>query len=246
MTFDVRKSFRGIRAVYGEEGFQKLQAAHVLVIGIGGVGSWLAESLCRSAVGQLTLIDSDTIETTNSNRQLHTMASTEGLYKADVLSKRFLDINPTLKVDSMKVRLTPGNISSLLENCPKYVAEAIDDIDSKAYVDDFLFKRGATFIVAGGAGGRRDPTKLGIADLAFAKGNSLISRLRSILRREYGYPKGGIKMRIPCVYSCEKPVYSNKEAYVSGDLPAFGASMPVTAAAGLLMASWIIERIVAD
>jgi tRNA A37 threonylcarbamoyladenosine dehydratase len=246
MTFDVRKSFRGIRAVYGEEGFQKLQAAHVLVIGIGGIGSWLAESLCRSAVGALTLVDSDTIETTNTNRQLHTGVSTDGKYKTDVLAARFLDINPTLKVDTLKVRLTPSNISEVLKDCPKYVAEAIDDIESKAYVDDFLYKRGAEFIVAGGAGGRRDPTKLGIADLAFAKGNSLIARLRTILRREYGYPKGGIKMRIPCVYSCEKPVYSNKEAYVSGDLPAFGASMPVTAAAGLLMASWIIERIVAD
>lgn len=246
MSFEEKKSFRGIRAVYGEEGFRKLQNAHVLVIGVGGIGSWLAESLCRSAVGTLTLIDSDTIELTNSNRQLHTSTSTDGLYKTKVLAKRFLDINPNLNINTLEIKLTPENIADVLKDCPAFVAEAIDDIEAKAYVDDFLAKRKTTFIVAGGAGGRRDPRKLDIADLAAAKGNSLIARLRTILRKEYGYPKGGYKMNIPCVYTSEKPVYSEKEAYMSGDLPAFGAAMPVTASAGLMMASWIIEKIVAD
>ncbi len=246
MSFEEKKSFRGIRAVYGEEGFRKLQNAHVLVIGVGGIGSWLAESLCRSAVGTLTLIDSDTIELTNSNRQLHTSTSTDGLYKTKVLAKRFLDINPNLNINTLEIKLTPENIADVLKDCPPFVAEAIDDIEAKAYVDDFLAKRKTTFIVAGGAGGRRDPRKLDIADLAAAKGNSLIARLRTILRKEYGYPKGGYKMNIPCVYTSEKPVYSEKEAYMSGDLPAFGAAMPVTASAGLMMASWIIEKIVAD
>lgn len=246
MSFEEKKSFRGIRAVYGEEGFRKLQNAHVLVIGVGGIGSWLAESLCRSAVGTLTLIDSDTIELTNSNRQLHTSTSTDGLYKTKVLAKRFLDINPNLNINTLEIKLTPENIADVLKDCPPFVAEAIDDIEAKAYVDDFLAKRKTTFIVAGGAGGRRDPRKLDIADLAAAKGNSLIARLRTILRKEYGYPKGGYKMNIPCVYTSEKPVYSEKEAYMSGDLPAFGAAMPVTASAGLMMASWIIEKIVAE
>ncbi len=246
MSFEEKKSFRGIRAVYGEEGFRKLQNAHVLVIGVGGIGSWLAESLCRSAVGTLTLIDSDTIELTNSNRQLHTSTSTDGLYKTKVLAKRFLDINPNLNINTLEIKLTPENIADVLKDCPPFVAEAIDDIEAKAYVDDFLARRKTTFIVAGGAGGRRDPRKLDIADLAAAKGNSLIARLRTILRKEYGYPKGGYKMNIPCVYTSEKPVYSEKEAYMSGDLPAFGAAMPVTASAGLMMASWIIEKIVAD
>lgn len=246
MTFEPRKAFRGIRAVYGESGFEALQSAHVLVIGIGGIGSWLAESLCRSGVGTLTLLDSDTIELTNSNRQLHTTTATDGMYKTDVLAQRFMEINPYLKLTTIRDHLTPENISEILKDCPQFVAEAIDDIDAKAYVDDFLFKRRATFIVAGGAGGRRDPRKLGIADLAQAKGNSLIARLRTILRRQYGYPQGGLKMNIPCVFTSEKPVYSAKDAYLSGDLPAFGASMAVTASAGLMMASWIIEKIVAS
>jgi tRNA A37 threonylcarbamoyladenosine dehydratase len=246
MSFEPRKAFRGIRAVFGETGFRALQESHVMVIGVGGIGSWLAETLCRSAVGSLTLLDSDTIECTNTNRQLHTLTSTEGLYKVDVLGQRLLDINPLLKLKVQRTRLTPENIQEKLRDCPRYVGEAIDDIDAKAYVDDFLCKRRSVFIVAGGAGGRKDPRLLDIADLAQAKGNSLIARLRTILRREYGYPKGGVKMNIPCVFSSEKPVYSAKEDYLSGDLPAFGASMAVTASAGLMMASWIISRIVAD
>lgn len=244
MSFESAKAFRGIRAVFGENGYEKLKKAHVLVIGVGGVGSWLSESLCRSGIGELTLIDSDTIELTNSNRQMHTSTSTCGMYKVDVLAKRFLDINPEIKLHLQKVKLTPNNISEILANCPQFVAEAIDDIDAKAYTDHFLYQRKATFIVAGGAGGRRDPRLLDIADISMAKGNSLIAKLRTILRKEYGYPKGGVKMNIPCVFSSEKPVYSGKDAYLSGDLPAFGAAMPVTASAGLLMASWIIEKIV--
>lgn len=90
MSFDKRLAFRGIRALYGNEIFEKLQNTHVTVLGVGGVGSWCAEALCRTAVGKLTLIDFDTIEITNLNRQLHTTTKTVGLYKADVLSSRLL------------------------------------------------------------------------------------------------------------------------------------------------------------
>ena len=93
MSFDKRLAFRGIRALYGNEIFEKLQNTHVTVLGVGGVGSWCAEALCRTAVGKLTLIDFDTIEITNLNRQLHTTTKTVGLYKADVLSSRLLEIN---------------------------------------------------------------------------------------------------------------------------------------------------------
>lgn len=246
MSFDAKKAFRGIRAVFGEDGYEKLRNAHVLVIGVGGVGSWLSETLCRSGVGELSLIDSDIIESSNTNRQLHTSVSNEGLYKVDVLAKRFLDINPEIKLHAIKIRLTPDNISNILVDCPQYVAEAIDDIHAKAYTDHFLYKKKKTFIVSGGAGGRSDPRLLDIADISFSKGNSLITRLRTILRKEYGYPKGGVKMNIPCVYSSEKPVYSAKDAYMSGDLPVFGAAMSVTATAGLLMASWLINKIISD
>ncbi len=246
MSDEIRKMFRGIRALYGENGFSALQNAHVLVIGVGGIGSWLAEALCRSAVGELTLLDCDKVEITNSNRQLHTTSKTVGEFKTEILRQRFLEINPFLKINVINERLTPENISEVLKDCPRYVNECIDDVEAKAYVADFLFRQGVTFICAGGAGGRTDPRHLEIGDLAQAKGDALIARMRNILRKDYGFPKGGERMNIPCTYSNEKPVYSDKEGYVSGDLPAFGASMAVTASAGLMAASWMIKQIVKD
>lgn len=243
MTYDLKQMFRGIRAIYGDEGFEKLQNSHVMIIGVGGVGSWLAEALCRSAVGTLTLVDFDKVEQSNSNRQMHATVNTLGLYKVDVLAQRFQQINPQIRVNLIRVRLTPDNIDELLKDCPPFVGDAIDDIDAKAYVDNYLFRHRIEFITAGGAGGRVDPRFLKIADVAEAKGDALISRLRNLLRQQYGFPKGGAKFGFPCTYSNEKPIYSPKEGYVSGDLPAFGASMTVTATAGMLAASWILRQI---
>lgn len=242
---DIRRNFRGIRAVYGEEGFEALQAAEVMIVGIGGVGSWLAEALCRSAVGSLVLIDSDRIELTNVNRQSHTTSKTGGLLKTEVLGERLKEINPDLKLRTLALRLSPENIDEVMADAPLYVGEAIDDVEAKAHLCSYLYKHHHEFIVSGGAGGRTDPRRLALGDLSQAKGDALIARLRYLLRRDYDFPKGGEFMNIPCTYSSEKPVYSPKDSYVSGDLPAFGACMTVTASAGLLMASWLMRRIVA-
>ena len=203
MDFNKKLAFRGIRALYGNDGFEKLQQAHVTVIGVGGIGSWATEALCRTGIGSLTLIDNDTIEITNSNRQLHTTTKTCGQSKAQVLADRLLEIN----------------------------------------VCNYMYHHNTVFIEAGGAGGRIDPTKLNIGDIATANGDALISKLRNKLRKEYGFPSNGKKFNISCTFSNEKPIYSSKEDYISGDLPAFGASMSVTATAGLLISSWIISKI---
>lgn len=243
MTFDKRLAFRGIRALYGNDGFEKLQSSHVTVIGVGGIGSWATEALCRTAIGSLTLIDNDTIELTNSNRQLHTTSKTVGLGKARVLANRLLEINPLLDIEVIATKLTPENIDSVLEGKTDYVCDCIDDIDAKAYVCNYLFRHNATFIEAGGAGGRRDPSKLKIGDINTANGDALISKLRARLRKDYGFQSNSKKFNISCTFSNEKPIYSSKEDYLSGDLPAFGASMSVTASAGLLISSWIINKI---
>ena len=114
MNFDKRLAFRGIRALYGNDGFEKLQSSHVTVIGVGGIGSWATEALCRTAIGSLTLIDNDTIELTNSNRQLHTTSKTVGLGKARVLADRLLEINPLLDIEVIETKLTPENIDGVL------------------------------------------------------------------------------------------------------------------------------------
>ncbi len=243
MSYSANLAFRGIRALYGEKSFEKFRNSSVLVIGIGGVGSWIAEALCRTGIGSLTLIDSDLIEISNTNRQSHTLISSYGKPKVEELSARFKQINPEIKINAIQEKITIDNCESILADCPQYIAEAIDDIEAKACIANYLYKNKKTFICAGGAGGRIDPSFLSIGDIALAKGDALIARLRNILRKEYGFPKGGEKMHIMCTYSNEKPVYSQKDAYVSGDLPAFGASMAVTATAGMLAASWLIKQI---
>ena len=238
---DLSVRFRGIRALYGEEGFQKLQKAHVTVIGCGGVGSWITEALCRSGVGTLTLIDPDTIEVGNTNRQLHTTDLTLNQYKVEALRNRLITINPEIKINTLKITLTKENIPEILKDSPQFIADAIDDLPAKAFLVDYLYKKNKTFIVSGGAGGRVDPCKLKIDDIANAHGDALISRLRTELRRHYNFPKGGEKMGVFCTYSCEDPIYSDNK---SSDLPKFGAAMAVTASAGLLMASWLLNKIV--
>ncbi|SPT69242.1 tRNA threonylcarbamoyladenosine dehydratase [Anaerobiospirillum thomasii] len=238
--------FRGIRALYGLDGFDKLQKAHVLVIGVGGIGSWLTEALCRSGVGRLTLIDPDVIEIGNSNRQLHTTSKTLGQNKAKTLAARLKEINPNLEVDTIDTYLTTDNVEATLQNAPHFVCEAIDDIAAKACVVNFLKHSGRIFISAGGAGGRIDPSRLKITDIAEAKGDALIARLRTELRRKYNFPKNGKKMGVFCTYSDEKPTYSAKILQLNEGLPVFGASMAVTASAGLLLASYMLKKIVEE
>lgn len=246
MEFDKKLAFRGIRALYGASGFEKLQKSHVTIIGVGGVGSWATEALCRTGVGHLTLVDFDKIELSNSNRQLHTTTKTVGMGKARVLADRLLDINPDLVVDVVETKLTPDNIESVLEGRTDFVCDCIDDIDAKTYVCNYLYHKKAVFIEAGGAGGRIDPSKLKIGDINTASGDALISKLRNKLRKEFNFPTTNQKFNICCTFSNEKPIYSSKEDYLSGDLPAFGASMSVTASAGLLISSWIINQIVSS
>ena len=304
--------FKGICALYGYEGFLRLQNAHVVVIGNGGVGSWIGESLCRTGVGTLTLLDFDTIELSNSNRQLHTLNSTLGSGKAHTLGARLKDINPYLELKTMDVQLTRDNIAEHLaaaigtsaaelealratpltalhdpqnlaqrrlkaqygqgavpNSLPNnvYVAEAIDDLFAKASCVDLLHRAQIPLVTSGGAGGRIDPTRVRLGDISAAKGDQLIKRLRTELRRNYGYPKGaegsksahevGPAFNIWCSYSDEKPMRAQDRARadlppeqlglpLGPNLPAFGAAVTVTATAGLLLASAIIRWIVGE
>ena len=238
---DDRQRFAGVRALYGEQGYARLQAATVLVAGCGGVGSWLAEALCRTAVGALVLVDPDVVACGNINRQLPALTSTLGRSKAEVLGERLLDINPHLDLKIRTLRLTPERLAADLEPCPAYAGDAIDDVLAKASLLNYLYSRGAVFISSGGAGGRTDPGLLEVGDLAQSRGNALLARLRHELRARYGFPRGGRKMGITCVFSAEEPVRPGDAA----DLPRFGTSMAVTASCGLRMAAHLIRHITA-
>lgn len=321
--------FKGVCALYGYEGFLRLQNAHAIVIGNGGVGSWIAECLVRTGVGRITLIDFDTIELSNTNRQIHTLTSTVSSYKAEVLGERLKDINPFLILETVTETITRSNVKSIiaraidmteseligldstplnklldpndlaaqkLKQCyggPEYakrgpnpqipgnifVAEAIDDLFAKAAVVDYLHRLQIPLVVSGGAGGRIDPFRLRSTEITSARGDQLIKRLRTELRRNHGYPKGSDdkpkpkvegevptkgrkKLRPPeerfnilCTFSDEKPMRSKDRLGFDAsptefglkdtpELPKFGASMSVTATAGLYIASIIIRWIV--
>lgn len=288
--------FKGICALYGYAGFCALQRSHVVVIGVGGVGSWIAESMCRTGIGTLTLVDFDTIEMSNTNRQLHTLSTTLHKDKTYTLGKRLLQINPHLNLRIFNCQLNkslieeqlagilqmtteqlqqnqspnlneienPNKIAQAMRGSehPIFVAEAIDDLPVKTRCVDILHRLRIPVITSGGAGGRIDPTRLKVGDIAQAQGDQLIKRLRTELRREFNYPKGQSNQlfNIMCTYSDENPhnsvpfahddVAVTKELNLDPaleetmpDLPKFGASVAVTASAGLLISSVVTRWI---
>ena len=184
ITDEIRHRFRGVRAVYGEDAFRNFASSHVFIAGVGGVGSWCAESLIRSGIGKITMLDCDTIEDSNSNRQLHTMQSTLGQLKAAVLEKRFSDINPQAEIRIVTSRLTVAGLAETIpENADIYI-DAIDDLPAKASLIHFVHRRlKRKIIVSGGAGGKKNAGLLKTADLSATCNDALLSRLRSILRR---------------------------------------------------------------
>ncbi len=234
-----RERFKGSLLLFGEEGYLKLKSAHVMVLGAGGVGSPCAEALCRCGVGEISLYDCDEIELSNSNRQLHTLSSTLGQKKAEALKSRLLDINPNLICHARPVFVTKDNIEEVLRDSPLYCAECIDDIQAKAAAAAYLKAHDKIFVVSGGAGGRVDPSRLKLGDLGQACGDGLISHLRTILRRDYGFGAGCSKFAIMCSYSDEKPRYHEDDL----GRKSFGALMAVTASAGLLISSYLIRKI---
>ena len=147
--------FRGIAALYGFDGLRRLHDANVCLVGVGGVGSWAAESLARSGVGHITLVDSEAIELGNINRQLHTLTSTVGRGKAGVLGERLMDINPELDLSVRRELLTKENVSSIITPETSAVSDAIDSVPDKAALIAYCVKNSIPVISAGGAGGRR-------------------------------------------------------------------------------------------
>ena len=174
-TSDYERRFGGVRRLYGEAGIKKLQAAHIVVIGIGGVGSWTAEALARNAIGQITLIDLDNISESNVNRQLHAVDGAFGKAKVSAMHERILSINPHCVVIEIEDFITIENLESLLNFQCDVIVDCIDDAQAKIALADFCKRKQLPLIMAGSAGGRLDPTRAQVADLAFVTGDRLLS-----------------------------------------------------------------------
>ncbi|WP_151703504.1 tRNA cyclic N6-threonylcarbamoyladenosine(37) synthase TcdA [Nitrincola alkalilacustris] len=249
-----QERFGGTRRLYGESITNYFAASHVAVIGIGGVGSWVAEALARSAMGQITLIDMDDLCISNTNRQIHAMSSTIGQSKVEVMARRIRDINPECRVNEVFDFISPNNIEQLLPQGLDYVIDAIDSVRDKAALVAWCKRHKIPVITIGGAGGQVDPTRIAVTDLSRTQQDPLAAKLRSVLRRHYNFGKGKDKFGIDCVYSTEQLRYPQPDGTVCHQKSStdgamrldcaggFGASTCVTASFAFVAVARVLQK----
>ncbi len=256
---DTERRFGGTRRLYGERALERFREAHVCVIGIGGVGSWAAEALARTAVGRLTLIDLDHVAESNINRQLHALTGTLGMAKVLVMATRIRQINPDCRITAIEDFLTLENLATLLQADYDHVIDCIDGIRIKAALIAHCRRRHIRLVTVGGAGGKTDPTRIRVADLSRTEHDALFSKTRKLLRQNYGFPKN-LKRRfnIPCVYSDEQPLFPAGDGGVCHNKPhgtgigrlncagGLGSSMAVTATFGLVAAARALKKLAVE
>ncbi len=252
---DLDKRFGGIARLYSQAGLERLRAAHVCVIGIGGVGSWAAEALARSGIGQLTLMDLDEVCVSNVNRQLHATEDEIGKPKVTVMASRIAGINPGCRVNPRCEFYTERNADAILAEGFDFVVDAIDSVKHKCHLIAKCRETGTPAIIAGGAGGLRDATQIQIADLARSYNDNLLGMVRKKLRGDYGFPKGEKKkFGIDCVFSTELPVFPQRDGTVCAERPegenlrlncdfGFGTATFVTGTFGFAAAGYVVSKL---
>ncbi len=254
---DFERRFGGIARLYGDEGLARFQAAHVCVVGVGGVGSWVAEALARSAIGKITLIDLDNVAESNINRQIQALSSTLGQAKVTALAERIGQINPRCEVIEVEDFITPDNLSEMIQ-APQfdYVVDAIDSVKAKTALLAFCRAQQIPIVTIGGAGGQIDPGKIEIRDLCRTEQEPLLSLVRKRLRQNYGFPRGTKnKFGIDAVFSMEPlkfPAVPESVCVVEGEpeegitglnCAGFGSAMVVTAAFGMQAAALVLRKL---
>lgn len=248
---DFARRFGGIARLYGERALERFRAAHVCVIGVGGVGSWIVEALARSAVGHLTLIDLDNVAESNINRQIQALTSTVGMPKIEALRERIAQINPFCKVTLVEDFVDPDNIPQMVGGKGfDYVVDAIDSVKAKAALIAYCRDHKLPLVTIGGAGGQIDPTRIEVRDLARTEQEPLLKKVRKLLRAQYGFSRGEKqKYHIDAVFSMEPLRYPEAEdaceigSSVTGlNCAGFGSSMVVTASFGMIAAGHILRK----
>jgi tRNA A37 threonylcarbamoyladenosine dehydratase len=256
MTEQYENRFGGIKRLYGSKALNKFQQSHICVIGIGGVGSWVAEALARSGVGQITLIDMDDICVTNTNRQVHALTDTIGEMKIDAMANRCRLINPDIKLNLIDDFIDKENCFEYLSSEFDYVFDAIDSIKAKVALIAHCKRNKYPLLTCGGAGGQLDPTQIQVADLARTVQDPLASKVRSELRRFFNFSKNSKrKFSVDCVFSTEQLSYPDQQGEVcrqksesDGNMKmdcatGFGASTMVTASFGFVGSAYMLKKI---
>jgi tRNA A37 threonylcarbamoyladenosine dehydratase len=217
-NYRLHRRFDRIGRLVGDRGMARLLDAHVMVIGLGGVGSFAVEALGRSGVGRVTLVDFDRVCVTNSNRQLQALATTVAKPKATVLAERLRAINPQVRAEPRMTFYSERTSDELLGLAPDFVVDAIDNVKAKCHLLASCKARGLGVVSSTGASGRLDPTAIAIADLADTAVDPLANAVRHVLRQKYDFPTGkGAHFGIPAVFSTEAPAVPEELHYDGGE-----------------------------
>jgi len=240
--------------LYGLTGAAQIAGSHVLIVGIGGVGSWIAEALARSGVGELTLIDMDHIAESNINRQIHALESTLGQAKVVAMKERIAQINSECIVHVVDDFVSPENWLELVANINSFpsigspvsvVVDACDQVKAKVAMADWAIRQKVFMVTLGAAGGKREAHRVEQADLSQVTHDPLLSQLRYRLRKEKGAPKEGKKIGVRCVFSRENVAPPDPSCLIEGDgslnCHGYGSAVTVTASFGLVAASLVVN-----
>lgn len=200
---DHQQRFNGIASLLGESEFDIIKNSHVLIIGLGGVGTWCVESIARLGVNRITLVDLDDICVSNTNRQLHAMDGLYGQMKADALAERIKKINPECEVKCHYCFFNEKNMEKIFAESPSIIIDTIDAPREKALLINECYKRQLKIVSAGAIGGKIDPTKIEVAELSKTKQDMLYRKVRQELKKNHRYPLGHSRAKVQCVYSPE-------------------------------------------
>ncbi|MCM2351283.1 MAG: tRNA threonylcarbamoyladenosine dehydratase [Bacteriovoracaceae bacterium] len=254
---DYEARFSGIGRLFGRKGLEKIKKAKILVIGIGGVGSWAAESLARTGIGSLTLVDLDDVCVTNINRQVLATSSTVGQFKVDVMKKRIQDIQPSCEVDTKQCFFNPKNLENIFDREYDFVLDACDDFTNKCHLIDYCRKNKIPLVVMGGAGGKIDPLQIRVSDMSTSANDRLLARLRKQLRQEFSFPlETEGDFGVWAVWSHERAVYPTANGCLTYKPPGmaknmdceegFGSASFVTGAFAFAATSLILRELTKD
>jgi tRNA A37 threonylcarbamoyladenosine dehydratase len=236
LSDEMKNRFGGIARLYGVRALERFAQSRVVVVGVGGVGSWTVEALARSGIGKIRMVDLDEICVTNVNRQLHAMDGQIGRQKTAAMAERVMAIHPECEVEVIEGFFTERSVEEVLGGGVNGVVDAIDSMAHKALLLAECKKRGIPVVTCGGAGGKKDPTRISVRDLAFSGKDALLHQLRKRLRKDHGFanvPMGSKpdEMGIMAVFSDEPPVYPSGDGGVSCDKPD-GADMRLSCETG--------------
>jgi len=245
MTADRR--FSALERLYGMAAAQRIRGAHVVVVGIGGVGSWAVEALARSGVGHLTLFDLDHVAESNINRQIQATAATLGQAKVLAMRERIHSYYPQCHVQAHDAFVTPNNWASLVPADVDAVIDACDQYATKVCLAQWALRQHALLVTSGAAGGKRQAHRVTVDDLSRVTHDPLLAKVRYTLRRQHGAPRGTALMRVASVFSPEPVAPPDASCQVQGDgslnCHGYGSIVTVTAAFGLCAAGHVIDRL---